>query len=92
MGKPRTPAVFRKLRGWEPTFTQIAHRANELWHQDGCPATSELGYWLRARQELKHEYAQMISIEESTVRATAGIEPSVRPIKNLSKRASDLRA
>jgi hypothetical protein len=92
MGKPRIQTVPRKIRGWEPTLTQIAHRANDLWHHDGCPATSELGYWLRARQELKQEYSQMMSLEESTVRAMVGIEPAVRHSKSSTKRATHLRA
>jgi hypothetical protein len=73
MGKPRIQTVQRKARGWEPTLTQIAQRANDLWHQEGCPATSELGYWLRARQELKDEYWAMVSMEDSTTRAVIGI-------------------
>jgi len=88
MGKPRTPTVHRKARGWEPTLTQIAERANTLWHQDGCPSTSELGYWLQARQELKQEYSQMISVEDSTMRAVVGVpDPAFRETKFGSKQA-----
>jgi hypothetical protein len=88
MGKPRTQTVHRKAPGWEPTFTQIAERANTLWHLDGCPATSELSYWLQARQELKQEYLQMISMEESTTRAIVGIpDTAARETKFSSKRA-----
>jgi hypothetical protein len=45
-----------KVRGWEPTLTQLAERANKLWHQDGCPAVPEVTYWMRARQELIEEH------------------------------------
>jgi len=62
-----------KSRRWEPTLTQVAERANRLWHQDGCPATSELGYWLRAKEQLKQEHLSLVSTEDFATRATVGL-------------------
>lgn len=78
MGKPRAEISSGKSRAWEPTLTQIAERANTLWHEDGCPSVSELGYWLRARTELKQEYHRLVTIEEATDRAVIGIAEDYR--------------
>jgi hypothetical protein len=73
MGKPRAEFVIGQASGWEPTLTQVAERANALWHEDGCPAAPELGYWLRARAELKEEHRRLIAAENATATAVVGM-------------------
>jgi hypothetical protein len=67
------PQRRRRRRGWEPTLTQLAERANLLWQQDGCPDGSEVGYWVRAREQLKAERAALAEAEDFPVRAAAGL-------------------
>jgi hypothetical protein len=88
MGRPRIQTVRPKTRGWEPTLTQIAERANRLWHHDGCPAVSELGYWLQARAELKKEHREMVAAEDYATRAAAGLENS----STSNRRSNTVRA
>jgi hypothetical protein len=73
MEQPRGLTVRGKSRRWEPTLTQVAERANRLWHQDGCPATSELGYWMRAKEQLKQEHVNLVATEDFATRATVGM-------------------
>jgi hypothetical protein len=65
----------RRRRSWEPTLTQLAQRANELWEQAGCPDGSEIGFWAQAREQLKAERRRIIEAEEFPARAAAGMKP-----------------
>lgn len=51
----------RRFPEWEPTLTDIVRRANLLWHQDGCPLSSDLVYSIQARQQLAAEHAQLVA-------------------------------
>lgn len=56
-----TSVAHRRFPEWEPTLTDIAHRANLLWHQDRCPLSSDLVYSIRSRQQLAAEHAQLVA-------------------------------
>jgi hypothetical protein len=66
------PLAHRIIPDWEPTLTEIAHRANVLWHQDGCPLSPDLVYSVRARRQLTAEHIQLMT-------ATAAAIQIIRP-------------
>lgn len=72
MPKFLTSVEHRRFPEWEPTLTDIARRANLLWHQDGCPLSSDLVYSIQARQQLAAEHAQLVA---ATVSGTQEVSP-----------------
>ena len=63
------PTARSKAKGWQPTLSQIAERADSLWHRDECPLGQELHYWMEARQQLQRERAQRMHREIPSARS-----------------------
>ena len=48
----------------------IAERAHKIWEQEGQPLGQDLDHWLRAEQELQHEFP---FLEDATLSHTATV-------------------